>query len=89
MKPRARRKSQRGIRRFEAPCFESNSERMADAGAQSMSVGHYTEAGPEIVRGVCAGKKKICAGKAAMLYYEKAIDSYLPPIVGGSRANLP
>jgi len=54
-----------------------------------MSVGHYTEAGPEIVRGVCAGKKKMCAGKAAMLYYEKAIDSYLPPIVGGSRGNLP
>ena len=33
------------VRRSEAPCFESNSERMADAGAQSMSVGHYIEGG--------------------------------------------
>jgi len=43
MKPSQRKKSQRGIRRSDAPCSESNSQRTADAGAQSMNVGNYTQ----------------------------------------------
>src|SRR5580704_9858391 len=43
MKPIHRKKIQRGIRRSDAPCSESNSQRTADAGAQSMNVGNYTQ----------------------------------------------
>ena len=39
MIPSARRNSQRGIRRFEAPRCQSNSQPNADAGAQPMTVG--------------------------------------------------
>src|SRR5580658_2323393 len=42
MPPSARKKSQRGIRRSEAPCSESNNQRKA-AGNQSMSVSNYTD----------------------------------------------
>ena len=39
MSPSARRNSQRGSRRFEAPRCQSNSQPNADAGAQPMTVG--------------------------------------------------
>src|SRR3989442_15509020 len=45
MRPSARKKSQREIKRSEAPCSESNNQRTADAGAQSMSLAHYIEDG--------------------------------------------
>src|SRR6516162_6042339 len=38
MSPSARRNIQRGIRRCESPCSESNSQRMMEPGAQSMSL---------------------------------------------------
>src|SRR5271157_3018468 len=42
MPPRARKKSQRGIRRSDAPCSESKNQRIA-AGTLFMSVSNYTE----------------------------------------------
>ncbi len=42
MQPSARKKSQRGIRRSDAPCSESNNQRKA-AGTQSMSASNYSE----------------------------------------------
>src|SRR5213593_3406978 len=45
MRPSARKKSQRGIKRSEAPCSEANNQRTTDAGAQSMSLAHYIEGG--------------------------------------------
>jgi len=41
MSPSARKKIQRGSRRFEAPCSESNSQPMMDAGVHAMMDGHY------------------------------------------------
>src|SRR6266852_4725356 len=41
MRPRARRKIQRGSKRPEAPRSESNSHRSTDAGVHSMMDGHY------------------------------------------------
>src|SRR5437867_1402323 len=45
MRLSARKKSQRGIKRSEAPCSEANNQRTTDAGAQSMSLAHYIEDG--------------------------------------------
>src|SRR5438874_6492986 len=45
MRPSARKKIQREIKRSEAPCSESNNHRTTDAGAQSMSLAHYIEGG--------------------------------------------
>src|SRR6267378_2912326 len=42
MRPRARRKIQRGSRRSDAPCSESNSQRKADPGDQSFIGRHYS-----------------------------------------------
>ncbi len=43
MRPRARRKIQRGSRRPEAPCSESNSHRNTDAGDERLINGHYSD----------------------------------------------
>src|SRR6266436_4439967 len=43
MRPSARRKSQRGTRRFVAPRCPSNNHQIADAGTQPMTVVHYIE----------------------------------------------
>ena len=45
MRPSARKKIQREIKRSEAPCSEANNQRTTDAGAQSMSLAHYIEGG--------------------------------------------
>src|SRR5580700_7106778 len=42
MPPNARKKIQRGIRRSDAPCSESNSQRMA-VGTQSIDVRNYND----------------------------------------------
>src|SRR5437016_2830941 len=45
MRPSARKKIQREIKRSEAPCSEANNQRTTDAGAKSMSLAHYIEGG--------------------------------------------
>src|SRR5229473_718832 len=50
MRPRARRKIQRGRRRSDAPCSESNSQRKADPGDQSFIGRHYSGL---IIRACC------------------------------------
>src|SRR6266566_4823998 len=45
MRPSARKKIQREIKRSQAPCSEANNQRTTDAGAQSMSLAHYIEGG--------------------------------------------
>src|SRR5438876_11963631 len=45
MRPSARKKIQREIKRSEAPGSEANNQRTTDAGAESMSLAHHIEGG--------------------------------------------
>jgi len=45
MNPSARKNSQRAMNLFDGPRSGSNSQRMTDAGLQSMNISHYTRAG--------------------------------------------
>src|SRR2546425_11387296 len=61
MRPSARKKIQREIKRSEAPCSESNNHRTTDAGAQSMSLAHYIEDGKSRERtGSDLGRRQAC-----------------------------